>query len=193
MALLEGVSDLNKRVVRDYDELGQLVTALKQLGIRIVVTIGTFDLIHVGHSRYLEKAKDFGDILIVGTDTDRAVRSYKGENRPIVPEDERLEMLLHTRYVDFATLIDDVDEKGDWQFGLLDVIRPDIFVAIEESYPLDQRVEIEARVGKLELLPRQAETSTSEKIRQLFVTQGAPVAAALRSIADRIDAGEGVS
>ncbi len=160
------------RTVNNYEKLRQLAQAMQGVGHKIVVTIGTYDLIHIGHARYLEEAKSRGDILIVGVDSDRAVKIYKkDESRPMVPEVERLEMLLHLRCVDYVTLIDDVNDQGEWQYGLLKAVGPDVFVAVEDSYPKDQVEEIQTFCGGVEVLSRQATTSTSEQIRRTLITQ----------------------
>lgn len=180
------VKALEKRIILNYADLAEVVEVYRRLGWRVVATIGTFDMIHVGHSRYLQKAAELGDLLIVGTDSDRAVKSYKGPDRPIVPEQERLEMLLHLQYVSLATLVDDVDDEGSWQYGLLEAIRPDVFVAVEGSYPEEQLAEIRRYCEDVKVLPRQAETSTSETIRQLVISPSKRLAQQLHAIADGI-------
>ncbi|HSX48537.1 MAG TPA: adenylyltransferase/cytidyltransferase family protein [Candidatus Nanoarchaeia archaeon] len=190
MNLLDNVQDRASRIVLNYGKLAQLAQSLHGIGLRTVVTIGTFDMIHVGHSRYLERARSHGDILIVGVDSDRAVKIYKDETRPMVPEDERMEMLLHTRYVDFVTLVDDVDDDGKWAYGLVSVVKPSTFVAVEDSYPQEQLQIIESFCDELVVLPRQAETSTSETMRRALMAQTKPVGDQLRRIADKLDKGE---
>lgn len=191
MRLMGGIKDLSKRVVLDYGKLEKLAGVLRdELNLRTVVTIGTFDMIHIGHSRYLERAKNQGDFLIVGVDSDRAVKSYKGPLRPMIPENERLEMLLHTRYVDLATLIDDIDDDGSWRYGLLKAVRPSVFIAVEDSYPDEQLADIKQHCGEVIVLPRQASTSTSEVIRRAMVVQAKPLSEQLRLMAERLDRGE---
>ena len=72
----------------------EIVRSLKAAGKRIVFTNGCFDILHVGHARYLSEARDLGDALVVGLNSDASVRNLKGTERPIVPEAERKEMLL---------------------------------------------------------------------------------------------------
>src|SRR5690348_2688450 len=81
-------------------EVVEKVSALRVLKQKIVLTSGTYDIIHIGHANYLEKARAFGDFLIVGVDSDKKVQKRKGPDRPIVPQDERLLMLAHLRHVD---------------------------------------------------------------------------------------------
>jgi D-beta-D-heptose 7-phosphate kinase/D-beta-D-heptose 1-phosphate adenosyltransferase len=158
--------DVKRKVVEDYDQLQKLVDGLRVVNSKIVVTIGSWDLLHIGHVRYLRKAKSHGDILIVGVDSDRAIKKYKGELRPVVPYVERCEMLTYQSCVDFVTCVDDVDEKGAWLYGLIKKVKPDIFVAVEDSYPASQLKEIRKYCKELVVLPRQAEkTSTTNMIQ----------------------------
>ncbi len=83
-----GLSD-QSRLVQDHNELLSIVNSLKERGLRICYTFGVYDLHHIGHARYLDKGKQFGDILIVGLDTDEFTKARKGEGRPIVPFEER--------------------------------------------------------------------------------------------------------
>lgn len=159
------------KIVEDYKKLKQLVTGLKVANHRLVLTIGSWDMLHIGHDRYLLEARNQGDILIVGTDTDRAIKLYKGEGRPILPENERIEMLTYQDFVDFVTLIDDIDEKGRWHFGLLKLVKPDVFVAVEDSYPESQLRIIRRHCGRLIVLPRQAEQTSTSFVVQKIIKQ----------------------
>jgi len=163
-------ADSLKKLVLDYELLMSQIFACRILGAKkIVVTIGSWDMLHIGHVRYLMRAKDQGDLLIVGVDSDSAVKKYKGPNRPIIPEQERREMLCYQSCVDFVTTVDDVDDKGKWQYGLLRTIRPDVFVAVEDSYPKEQCDDIQRFCGELIVLPRQAENTSSTGIIQNMI------------------------
>ena len=70
-------SNVKGRIFQDYNQLAEKIASCKQLGLKIVLTSGTFDLFHVGHSRYLEKAKQYGDFLVVGVDSDKKVKGKK--------------------------------------------------------------------------------------------------------------------
>jgi D-beta-D-heptose 7-phosphate kinase/D-beta-D-heptose 1-phosphate adenosyltransferase len=154
------------KIVPNYELLTEATKGLKAVKYRIVLTIGSWDLLHIGHVRYLLKAKEQGDILVVGVDTDRAIKYYKGPLRPIVPEQERCEMLSYQSCVEFVTLLDDVNDKGEWQYDLLKKIKPDVFVAVEDSYPKEQLDEIKKYAEQVIVFPRQAEnTSTSRMIQ----------------------------
>jgi D-beta-D-heptose 7-phosphate kinase/D-beta-D-heptose 1-phosphate adenosyltransferase len=187
----DGLTRLRNHMILDYDKLRILADGLRVTGLRLGATIGSFDMLHCGHSRYLMAAKSQCDILFVAADSDAALQIYKKDpNRPVVPEDERLEMLLHTGYVDYATLISDVDAEGKWQYGFLDAVRPDVFVTSIGSYTDEQLTDIRSRCSDVVELPRQAETSTSEKVRQLMMIQSRGIAAQLRAIADTYENGE---
>jgi D-beta-D-heptose 7-phosphate kinase/D-beta-D-heptose 1-phosphate adenosyltransferase len=93
--------------IKSREALSLIVQDLKVNGKRIVFTNGCFDLLHVGHIRYLEKARSLGDILVVGLNSDRSVRTIKGPERPILPEQERAEILAGLWCVDYITLFDE--------------------------------------------------------------------------------------
>jgi D-glycero-beta-D-manno-heptose 1-phosphate adenylyltransferase len=158
-----------KKFIKDYDALRSKVFAHRILGERIVVTIGSWDILHVGHVRYLWKARGFGTKLVVGVDSDRAIKLYKGPTRPIIPEHERCEMVFSQECVDYVTLIDDVDGKGKWLYGLIEALAPDVFVAVEDSYPSEQLDDIRRHVLNLVVLPRQAVETSSTNIIQNIV------------------------
>ena len=92
-------------------------------GKKVVFTNGCFDLLHVGHIRYLEEAKKCGDILVVGINTDASVKKLKGENRPIQKEDERAEILAALRAVDYTALF-----AEETPLELIKQVVPDVLV-----------------------------------------------------------------
>ena len=96
-----------KDKVKEKEALQKIIESLKTAGKKIVFTNGCFDLLHVGHIRYLEEAKALGDILIVGVNSDRSVRQLKGLDRPILPQEERAEILSGLGSVDFVTVFDE--------------------------------------------------------------------------------------
>ncbi len=160
---------MKAKIVLDYEELKKFTDAHKTLQQKVVCTIGSWDMLHIGHLRYLINAKMQGDILIVGVDSDAAIKRYKNEFRPIIPQEERMEMLSYQDCVDYVTLIEDVDDKGNWNYELIRKVNPDIFVCINESYPKEQQASIKQYVKNLIELPRQAEkTSTTDIIEKTF-------------------------
>ncbi|MBM4347548.1 MAG: D-glycero-beta-D-manno-heptose 1-phosphate adenylyltransferase [Deltaproteobacteria bacterium] len=96
-----------KEKIKAREELHRIIKDLKAKGKKTVFTNGCFDLLHVGHIRYLEKAKSLGDILVVGLNSDQSVRTIKGPERPILPEGERAEVLSGLWCVDYITLFDE--------------------------------------------------------------------------------------
>ena len=97
-----------KEKIKIREDLQKIIKDLKKRGKRIVFTNGCFDLLHLGHIRYLEKAKSFGDILVVGVNSDRSVQSLKGSERPIIPEEERAEILSGLGCVDYITIFEEL-------------------------------------------------------------------------------------
>lgn len=166
MAIFGNSRNSVSKIVQSYDTLAMATTGLQAVGYRIVVTIGSWDLLHIGHLRYLIEAKSFGDVLVVGVDSDRSIKLYKGDLRPVVPQTERCEMLTYQAPVDFVTLVDDIDAQGKWKYRLIEVVKPDVFVAVEDSYPPEQLEDIRRYCKDVKVLPRQAEnTSTSNFIQ----------------------------
>lgn len=96
------------RIVLDQAALAREVEALKAAGKRVVLTNGTFDLLHVGHIRSLVHARSLGDVLIVAVNSDASVRGYKGPGLPIQPAEERAEILAALRPVDLVTVFDEL-------------------------------------------------------------------------------------
>ena len=160
-------SDLKNRFVKDYGELKKVVDLCKKIGYRIVLTQGVYDLIHQGHAAYLEAARSYGDVLIVGVDSDALTRKRKGPNRPIVPEDERLNMLVHLRHVDIVTLRDVGQGIGD----LIKTVRPDVLVVSSSTrdFTRSEKLAYKPYCKKIVILPPQATATTSGRIRNLTI------------------------
>jgi len=103
-------------------ELREIVRRLQHEGAGVVFTNGCFDIIHAGHVRYLREAKSLGDILVVGLNSDRSVSSIK-PGRPVVPQDQRAEVLSALEMVDYVCIFDE-----DTPYELIKEIRPDVLV-----------------------------------------------------------------
>ena len=153
-----------KSIIADYAELKKIVDAHRTLGHKIVCTVGSWDMLHIGHLRYLIKAKEHGDVLVVGVDSDRGIKLYKNPLRPVIPQEERMEMLKYQDCVDYVTLVDDIDEKGKWQYELAKVINPDVFITVEGSYPEEQIQALKNYSKEVVMLPRQAESTSTTNI-----------------------------
>ncbi len=167
--ILSSGVNFEDRLIRSLEDMTRTVTHLKGLGITIVLTSGSFDLIHLGHVKYLQKAKEFGGVLVVGVDSDAKIRRRKGDDRPMVPEDERLELLAHQRPVDLIFLKGEDEER----WGLIKAVQPDVLVLTEDhSYGDAEQQELLEFVGRIEVVPRQASVTTSERIRQMYMHMG---------------------
>lgn len=137
---------------------------LRVTGRRLVFTNGCFDVLHVGHVRYLTAARALGDALIVAINSDRTVRELKGRGRPVISEAERAEMLAALRVVDYVTVFDQVSPRA-----LIASVLPDVLVkggdyALEEIHG---REEVEAAGGSVVSLPFVEGASTTAIIERM--------------------------
>jgi D-beta-D-heptose 7-phosphate kinase/D-beta-D-heptose 1-phosphate adenosyltransferase len=177
-----------KRLVT-YEQAGERVRAYRVLGHKIVMTSGSFDLLHIGHARYFREAKNiFGDsantVLIVGVDGDDKVRARKGPDRPVIPEVERAEMCLHTRYVDYAVIKPVEAER--WE--LIRIVRPDVLVVSERNPVPDEDIEGLRRIcGEVRILESMASTSTSANVRRLVIGFKQEVEERLKAVIDFLE------
>jgi len=165
-SILDTKTNSDHRFIRDLSVLERVVRQLKKKGLKIVLTQGVWDLIHEGHAKYLEAAKSYGDILVVGLDSDELTRARKGPNRPIVPERERIQMLTHLRHVDIVTVRDIKHDIGH----LVRLIKPDVLVTSTST--ADFKEDLAAGTyrdfcKKIVTLPPQATTHTSARVRNL--------------------------
>ena len=137
---------------------------LRSAGARLVFTNGVFDLLHVGHVRYLAQARALGDVLLVAINSDRTVRELKGPDRPIFEQAERAEIIAALRSVDYVTIFDDVSPRA-----LIAKLLPDVLVK-GGDYQLDEihgREEVEAAGGRVISLPFVAGASTTSLIERM--------------------------
>jgi D-glycero-beta-D-manno-heptose 1-phosphate adenylyltransferase len=160
---MESDIQADRRYFEDFTELRACVDTFRSEGKRVVLTQGVYDLIHLGHAQYLERAKSFGDILVVGVDSDALTRKRKGDGRPVVPQEERIKMLLHLRHVDIVVLRD-VDKELE---ALIKTLEPDVYIASESTkdFVVDQA--LAAHCGEVHTLPPQATTSTTARVHQV--------------------------
>ena len=146
---------------------GELMTQrarLRAAGQELVFTNGVFDLLHVGHVRYLAQARALGDALLVAVNSDRSVREIKGAGRPLTNENERVEILAALRAVDYLTIFDEISPRS-----LIAELLPDILVK-GGDYSLDQihgREEVEAAGGRVVSLPFVEGMSTTEIMKRI--------------------------
>ncbi|MGD8255756.1 MAG: D-glycero-beta-D-manno-heptose 1-phosphate adenylyltransferase [Syntrophobacterales bacterium] len=109
--------------VLDRNTLKEKVDSLRKAGSRVVFTNGCFDLIHIGHIRLLQKAREKGDCLVVAVNSDSSVKQIKGSDRPKIPEEERAEVLAALGCVDWVTIFDEPDP-----LDLIRLLKPDVLV-----------------------------------------------------------------
>ena len=141
---------------------------LRDAGQKLVFTNGVFDILHVGHVRYLQQARELGDALVVAINSDVSARQLKGEGRPLTTENDRAEILAALACVDYVTVFDDLSPRS-----LIAALLPDVLVK-GGDYNLDQihgREEVEAAGGRVISLPFVEGASTS-KIIQLLKQAG---------------------
>ena len=156
---------MSAKKIKSLEEIIRLRAELRQLGKKLVFTNGCFDILHIGHVRYLNRARSLGDALVVGVNSDQSVRKIKGESRPIVPEQERAEVLAALACVDFVFIFDDQTPKR-----VIDAIVPDILVkgadwGISEIVGRDT---VERAGGVVLNVPLVEGSSTSEIIRKVL-------------------------
>jgi len=150
--------------IKPREELHPILSSLQTKGEKIVFTNGCFDIIHVGHIRLLQQARSLGDKLIIAINTDDSVRQLKGNNRPILREQERAEMLAALACVDYVTFFSEPDP-----LKIILMLRPDILIK-GADYTLDEIVgkkEVLAYGGKVYAIPLTPGYSTTALIDKL--------------------------
>ena len=165
--ILAPETNLEDRFIADENKLKKILDLCRQKRKKIVLTQGVYDLIHEGHALYLEQAKSHGDVLVVGVDSDELTRMRKGPNRPIVPQSERIKMLVHLRHVDIVTIREAHHGIGD----LIRLVRPDVLITSSSTsdFTNDMKREYEGYAKRIVTLPPQATTSTTARIRNLTI------------------------
>ena len=149
-------------------DVKEICDAARQRGLRAVFTNGCFDLLHVGHIRYLELARDEGDLLVVGVNSDASVRKIKGPLRPVTPEQERSELVAALHCVDYVVLFDTPDP-----LPLIELFRPAVLVK-GADWPPDRIVGADVvcggggRVVRAPLMPESSTTGIIERIVNRF-------------------------
>lgn len=187
--LLKGTVEPKERVITDHVQLVQLIDRLRAMGCIIVFVTGVWDLFHIGHAEYLRQGKlaahkQYPDadhiILVVGADSDALTKKRKGESRPVVPEQERCNILTHLREVDIITLQTEPNQ-------LYKMIDHDVRIISTSTADLpSDHGKIRAQCQYLVNLPPQAETSTSARIRTLTLDGGIAAVQKVRALIPRI-------
>jgi len=160
----------NTRIVRSAGKVKTLravvrfVRKAQAAGKRVVFTNGCFDLLHRGHTRYLEQARALGDLLVVGVNSDASVRTLKGAGRPVIPDQERAEVLAALASVDLVVIFEEMDPAR-----VIRAVRPAVLVK-GGDWPADQIVGaefVQSIGGAVRSLPYLPGASTSELIRRV--------------------------
>ncbi len=151
------------------DALRTAVADLRRAGKKIAFTNGCFDILHVGHVRYLQEARRQGDVLILGLNSDASVRAVKGPARPVVPEGERAEVLAGLACVDYIVLFDE-----ETPASLVAEIQPDVLVkgADWADKTVVGRETVEARGGRVVLIPYVEGASTTHLVEKILRLHG---------------------
>jgi rfaE bifunctional protein nucleotidyltransferase chain/domain len=163
--LISSKTDMALEKIKTLAEVVQIRQRLRSEGKKLVFTNGCFDILHAGHVRYLNQARALGGALVLALNSDKSVRTLKGEDRPIVPEDERAEILAALACVDYIFIFDDLTPQR-----VIDAIVPDILVkgadwGISE---IVGRETVEKAGGVVRNLPLVEGTSTTNIISKIL-------------------------
>jgi D-beta-D-heptose 7-phosphate kinase / D-beta-D-heptose 1-phosphate adenosyltransferase len=160
-------SNLNKasanESIKTWDEINSIVTLMKEQNNKIVFTNGCFDILHTGHIKYLEKAKSFGDKLILGLNSDKSIQKIKGINRPVNAQADRAYVLASIELVDYVVIFED-----QTPLKLIELIKPDILVKggdYKDKYVVGQEVVNELKI--VDFIEGKSTTNTINKIKEL--------------------------
>ncbi|OGQ87074.1 MAG: ADP-heptose synthase [Deltaproteobacteria bacterium RIFOXYA12_FULL_58_15] len=150
--------------VADIDTVAAAVTQARARGERIVLANGAFDLLHVGHLRYLQGAAKLGDVVVVAVNSDSSVRRLKGADRPVVPEDERAELVAALCCVDWVTVFADATV-----IPILERLRPDIHAKGTDYTPdtVPERDVVRAYGGEVAIAGDPKDHSTTDVVLRL--------------------------
>jgi D-glycero-beta-D-manno-heptose 1-phosphate adenylyltransferase len=153
--------------IKTLDEVVQLRAQFRKLGKKLVFTNGCFDILHVGHVRYLNAARALGEALVVGINSDRSVREIKGESRPVVTESERAEVIAGLASVDYVCIFNDPTPKQ-----IIDALVPDVLVK-------------GADWGLSEIVGRDTVESAGGVVRNVPLVEGASTTDIIRKVIER--------
>ncbi len=141
------------------------VKIARKTGQVIGLVQGSWDLFHLGHLRYIMKARALCDFLVIAMDSDEKIRKRKGPTRPVIPERERFEFIKLLNIADAIV----IKNLGEPKWHLIKTVKPDVLVVIKDNYSDEQIEKLKQYCGRVAILPRQAKTSTSDKIRQITI------------------------
>ncbi len=147
------------------DDLKEIIKQKQKEGFEIVFTNGCFDILHVGHAQYLAAARQKGDLLIVGLNSDDSVRELKGSKRPLVTENERAEVLSYLEMVDYVVIFEELTAES-----IISTLKPDIYVK-GGDYKIEDLPEaktVKEYGGKIKLIPVVEGASTSNIVERII-------------------------
>ena len=160
---------MGEKILRSLDDVRRVRAEARAAGRRLVFTNGCFDLLHVGHTRYLRQARRLGDALLVAINSDRSVRALKGPGRPVMSEWERAEVLAALAVVDYVTVFDEESPRALIAEVLPDVLAKGGDYALEEIHG---REEVERAGGRVVALPFVEGVSTTDVIERIKGLKG---------------------
>jgi D-beta-D-heptose 7-phosphate kinase/D-beta-D-heptose 1-phosphate adenosyltransferase len=151
------------------EELKKIIDRLRKEGKKIIFTNGCFDILHVGHTRYLEEAKKQGDVLVLGLNSDDSVRSIKGQKRPVIPENERADVVAALESVDFVTIFPELTP-----LELIEYLKPDVIVKGGDwkEEQVVGRKSLERWGGRVIIIPEIKGSSTTNVIDKIIEVYG---------------------
>ncbi len=167
MNLLDGTCSRFEERLVELQHVGTVVESLRRTNpsVSVVLTSGSFDLLHHGHAMYLEAAGRLGDFLVVGVDSDLKVKDRKGAGRPLIPEMERARMVSHLRGVGLVS----IKRLAHRRWSLIQAVRPDVLVVTSGAYSSSDISALGVFCGRVEVLPRFASVSTSATLRRIHL------------------------
>lgn len=168
---------LEDKYIANYDDLKRIIRQFKEGGFKISMTQGVYDMFHVGHGRYLREARSYGDILIVGVDSDELTREMKGPNRPFDTFPERIEVLSMLGFVNIIAKRD----VGQHKYDLIKLVEPDVLIMSKTTKSFDDEdiTALTPFCGEIVHLEAKAAKTTTAKMLRIM-TEGA------QSLADKI-------
>ena len=167
--LICNISKTGEFKYQDIDTIKYIVQDLKEKGKKIVFTNGCFDMLHVGHLSSFKKAREYGDILIVAVNSDSSVKTNKGDLRPIISQEDRIEMLCALEYIDYVVLMEDKDPVN-----LIKIIQPDVSIKGEDwkDKIVPEKPVIESYGGKIQFIELNQGKSTTNIIKKVIKAYG---------------------
>ena len=159
------MSSWKKRLISQSD-LMSLGEQLREKGKKVVFTAGSWDLIHAGQCRYLEKARERGDVLVVGVSSNNAIKQVTGPNKPILDEKIRAEMLTFLKSVDFVTILPEPSCQPS-----LGLLKPDVYITVKEDWTDEYKNSVEYKTvvkygGEVIVVDRQSTAISTTQILQ---------------------------